>query len=557
MVHLKLWIRGVQTERSFEKGTRWRTVAEELSEQLPQEALLVYDRKQNCILELWKSIEEDTEAEFLGYDDPAGRAAYARSAILMMLRAAYQVIPRKKLQQITVDFTLGNGFYIVPKGDFQLEEGILSEIQRRMEGYVSARMPFEKSSVETAEAIRRFTSYGMKDKAKLFSFRRSSQVNIYRLGDFEDYFYGPMCAHTGQIRGFSLVPYGDGFMLMLPEGRDPEKPAPFQPLKKFFAIQRESSLWAERIGVENLAELNEAICRGEANDLILMQEAFFEKKIGEIAQRIARKDRQIVLMAGPSSSGKTSTAHRLSLQLQAYGLRPHIISADDYFKDYQDRVLDDKGNPDFESLSAVDTERFNEDMLKLLRGEAVHLPRYNFTTGCREERRESLRLSEEDVLIIEGIHCLNEAFSEKLPRDQKYKIYVSALTQMNIDQHNRIPTADCRLLRRMVRDSRTRGYAAVDTIRRWPEVRRGEERNIFPYQEEAEVIFNTAMIYELAVLKQYAEPLLFSIPASAPEYLEAKRLLKFLDFVLPLSPEIIPGTSIVREFIGGSCFQVG
>ena len=330
MVHLKLWIRGVQTERSFEKGTRWRTVAEELSEQLPQEALLVYDRKQNCILELWKSIEEDTEAEFLGYDDPAGRAAYARSAILMMLRAAYQVIPRKKLQQITVDFTLGNGFYIVPKGDFQLEEGILSEIQRRMEGYVSARMPFEKSSVETAEAIRRFTSYGMKDKAKLFSFRRSSQVNIYRLGDFEDYFYGPMCAHTGQIRGFSLVPYGDGFMLMLPEGSDPEKPAPFQPLKKFFAIQRESSLWAERIGVENLAELNEAICRGEANDLILMQEAFFEKKIGEIAQRTGWKSHTYFSQAFHRQFGMSPAKFAAGICSGGIHPRPYLQQANDF-----------------------------------------------------------------------------------------------------------------------------------------------------------------------------------------------------------------------------------
>ena len=289
----------------------------------------------------------------------------------------------------------------------------------------------------------------------------------------------------------------------------------------------------------------------------LMQEAYFEKKIGEVAQRISQKDRKLVLIAGPSSSGKTTTANRLAIQLRAYGLEPHIISVDNYFLGLEERPVDESGKPDFESISALDIELFNSDMLKLLNGESVELPTYNFVTGEREYKGNVIRLGEDDILIIEGIHCLNDRLTEKLPADSKYRIYISALTQLNIDEHNRIPTTDMRLLRRMIRDNRTRGYSAAQTISRWPDVRKGEEENIFPYQDRADVVINTAMIYELAVIKSYAEPLLFGIRQDAPEYIEAKRLLKFLDYVLPLSSETVPGTSIVREFIGGSLLDVG
>ena len=548
---------GRKMVREYEAGTRWAEIAAEFQPEFPHDILLVHDKTQNRLLELHKKLLRDTEAQFLTLSDTAGRMAYARSAVFILLKAIYNVLPREDLEKVTVEFTIGGNFYIVPKGNFELDEALLETISGQMRSYIAADIPIMKRNVSTADAIRHFAEYGMEDKAKLFRYRRVSRVNLYNLDGFEDYFYGAMCISTGYIKQFDLRLYAEGFMLMLPEQGEPEKIPAFQPSEKLFSVQNESFKWAERIGVENIADLNEAICRGGANDLILMQEAFFEKKIGEIAQHISKKGKQIVLLAGPSSSGKTSTAHRLRLQLQAYGVHPHIISADNYFKDFEDREIDENGQADFESIRAVDTALFNRDMLRLLAGEEVLLPRYNFLTGRREYQKTPLRLGADDVLIIEGIHCLNEAFSSELPKESKFKIYVSALTQLNIDEHNRIPTTDCRLLRRMVRDSRTRGYSAADTIARWPSVRAGEESNIFPYQNEADVIFNTAMIYELAVIKQYAEPLLFAIPQTAPEYLEAKRLLKFLDYVLSVSPEIIPKTSIVREFIGGSCLDVG
>ncbi|MDO4266418.1 MAG: nucleoside kinase [Eubacteriales bacterium] len=560
---------GRRTETETQQGSTWAELAETFAGNYKNDILLVHDKTHGRMIELHKKIGQDAEISFVTFQDNDGRMAYARSAILILLKAIYNVIPKEKLSRVTVEFTIGGNFYIVPKGDLcfeklgaderrmALKEVLLPEIRAKMQEYIAADLPFMKYNLPTEEAVRKFAFHGMEDKAKLFSYRRVARVNVYNLGGFEDYFYGPMCMSTRYIKHFDLLPYQDGFMLMLPQKENPDAIAPFRPSEKLFSVQNESFRWAERIGIENIADLNEAICRGDANDLILMQEAFFEKKIGEIAQIISRQDKKIILIAGPSSSGKTSTAHRLSLQLRAYGMCPHTISADDYFKDISAREFDENGAPDFESIRAVDTEQFNEDMLKLLAGEAVVLPHYNFLNGKREYGRSATSLSKDDVLIVEGIHCLNEAFSEKLPRDAKYKIYVSALTQLNIDEHNRIPTTDGRLLRRMVRDSRTRGYSAAETISRWPSVRAGEEKNIFPYQDEADVIFNTAMIYELAVIKQYAEPLLFSIPREAPEYLEARRLLKFLDYVLSVSPEIIPKTSIVREFIGGSCLDVG
>lgn len=552
-------INGEQTlKKQYLPGIKWAQIAEELRPQYDADILLVYDRTKNRLLELGKEVYEDAEVSFLTYRDPAGQMTYARTALFILLKAVYNVLPREQLEKVSVEFTIGGNFYVVPKGGFfLLTDELLFAVKERMQSYIAAKLPIEKRNIPTDDAIDVFLRHGMTDKARLFSYRRVSRVNTYKIDDFEDYFYGAMCLHCGYIKYFDVKPFKEGCMLMLPRISAPSELPEFAPSEKLFRVQNESFKWAERIGIETIADLNDVICRGEINELILMQEAFFEKKIGEIAQRISKKDKKFILIAGPSSSGKTSTAKRLSLQLRAYGLRPHTISADNYFKEYEDREVDENGNPDFESLNAVDTELFNADMLKLLSGEEVTLPKYNFVTGKRESDAKPTRLSEDDVLIIEGIHCLNEAFSKELPGEAKYRVYVSALTQLNIDEHNRIPTTDVRLLRRMVRDSRTRGYSAQDTIRRWGEVRAGEEKNIFPFQDNADVIFNTAMFYELAVLKQYAEPLLFSVSREAPEYIEAKRLLKFLDYVLSVSPEIIPETSIIREFIGGSCLCVG
>ena len=346
-------------------------------------------------------------------------------------------------------------------------------------------------------------------------------------------------------------------MLLLPTKEQPQQVPELKNSKKLFDTLKESSVWGEKMGISTIADLNSQICKGRASELILIQEALQEKKIGQIAEMIAAQpEKKFVMIAGPSSSGKTTFSHRLSIQLRALGLKPHAIGVDDYFVNRVDSPRDEKGNYNYEALECIDLKQFNQDMTDLLAGKTVELPRYNFITGLREYKGDYLTLGKDDILVIEGIHCLNEKLSYALSSEYKFKIYISALTQLNIDEHNRIPTTDGRLIRRMVRDARTRGTSAKDTIKMWPSVRRGEEQNIFPFQEDADVMFNSASVYELAVLKQYAEPLLFQIPEDCEEYLEAKRLLKFFDYVLGVSSEEIPHNSIVREFIGGSCFRV-
>ena len=345
-------------------------------------------------------------------------------------------------------------------------------------------------------------------------------------------------------------------MLQMPARREPDVVPEFKPQNKLFQVLKQSDEWGVMLNVDTVGGLNDAIAAGEIGDLMLVQEALQEKKIAEIAETIKQQDKKIVLIAGPSSSGKTSFSHRLSIQLRAMGMRPHPIAMDNYFVDRKYTPRDADGNFDFECIEALDVKQFNQDMLHLLQGEEVPMPTFNFLVGEREYRGDSLKLYDNDVLVIEGIHGLNPVVSEQLPDDSKFRIYISALTQLNVDEHNRIATTDGRLIRRIVRDARTRGHNAQKTIAMWDSVRRGEERNIFPYQEEADAMFNSALIYELSVIKPYVEPLLFAIPKDAPEYQEAKRLLKFLDYFLAVGSETIPNNSILREFVGGSCFPV-
>ena len=397
----------------------------------------------------------------------------------------------------------------------------------------------------------------MYDKARLFRYRMVSRVNLYDIGGFEDYYYGYMVQNTGYIRYFDLIPYHYGFVMVLPQKEAPDCLPEFKPSEKMFSVLSQSSDWGKRVGLETVGDLNDRIAAGEMAHLILIQEALQEKKIAEIAGQIAaRKNARFVMIAGPSSSGKTTFSHRLSVQLEALGLKPHPIAVDNYFVNRVDSPRDENGNYNYEALECLDIKQFNQDMTDLLLGKQVELPYYNFKKGIREYKGNYMQLGEGDILVIEGIHCLNDRLSYTLPADSKFKIYISALTQLNIDEHNRIPTTDGRLLRRMVRDARTRGASARDTIQMWPSVRRGEEENIFPFQEEADAMFNSALIYELAVLKQYAQPLLFAIPRNSEEWLEAKRLLKFLDYFIGVSSEDIPKNSILREFIGGSCLNV-
>lgn len=543
--------------KEYEAGTSYEKIAEDFQAGYP--APIVLAMVNGKLSELFKGVQDDAGIEFVTMADTPGIQSYHRSAVLLALRAFYKVLGHERLEKILVEFSVSKGLYIEPKGDFTLDQALLDRIEEYMRETVRQELPIEKRSVGTDEAVEIFHRHKMADKEKLFSYRRVSRVNLYRIGTFEDYFYGYMVPNTRYLKWFKLYLYADGFVLQLPQKNAPTTVEPFAPSEKVFRTLQESNQWSARLGVSTVGHLNDLIVKGGLGELILVQEALMEKKLSKIAETIAEDRRKrIILIAGPSSSGKTSFSHRLSVQLKTYGLTPHPIAVDNYFRDRELAPRDEKGNYNFEALECVDVELFNDHMLKLLAGEEVALPRYNFALGKQELGRGGrLKLAFDDILVIEGIHCLNGRMTYRLPADCRYRIYISALTQLNVDEHNRIPTTDGRLIRRIVRDARTRGYTAQNTIAQWNSVRRGEEENIFPYQESADVVFNSALIYELSVLKSYAEPLLFSVPRDCPEYQEAKRLLKFFDYFLPVASEDIPRNSLLREFIGGSLFPVG
>lgn len=545
-------INGITKE--YPEGTTWMEVAGEHQKEYEYDILLV--RVNGKLQELHKQVK-DCELSFVTAKDKPGMSAYQRSASLMMLKAFYSVAGAGNVEKLMIDFSIGRGFFVEARGNFVLNQEFLDAVKAKMREYVERKIPIMKRSVSTDDAIELFEKLGMYDKARLFRYRMVSRVNIYSIDGFEDYYYGYMVPDTGYLKYFDLKRYQYGFVLLLPTMGKPKELPEFVPQDKLFATLAESARWGRGTDLETVGALNDTIAAGGMAHLILIQEALQEKKIAEIAAQIAeKKTAKFVMIAGPSSSGKTTFSHRLSIQLEAAGLRPHPIAVDNYFVNRADSPRDAEGNYDYESIKCLDVEQFNRDMTALMAGERVELPYYNFKKGIREYKGDFLQLGKDDILVIEGIHCLNDELSYALPRESKFKIYISALTQLNIDEHNRIPTTDGRLIRRMVRDARTRGSSARETIRMWPSVRRGEEQNIFPYQEEADAMFNSALIYELAVLKQYVEPLLFGIPRDCDEYVEAKRLLKFLDYFIGVSSEDIPKNSILREFIGGSCLDV-
>ena len=545
-------IHGITKE--YPEGTTWMEVVREHQKEYEYDILLV--RVNGKLQELHKQVK-DCELSFVTAKDKPGMSAYQRSASLMMLKAFYSVAGPGNVEKLMIDFSIGRGFFVEARGNFVLDQEFLDAVKAKMREYVERKIPIMKRSVSTDDAIELFEKLGMYDKARLFRYRMVSRVNIYSIDGFEDYYYGYMVQNTGYIKHFDLIPYHYGFVMVMPDRNTPDILHKFAPSDKLFATLSESTEWGRRMDLETVGALNDRIAKGDMSHLILIQEALQEKKIAEIAAQIAaRKNARFVMIAGPSSSGKTTFSHRLSVQLEAIGLKPHPIAVDNYFVNRVDSPRDEHGNYNYEILECLDVELFYRDMTGLLEGKRVELPYYNFKKGVREYKGNFLQLGEGDILVIEGIHCLNDRLSYTLPADSKFKIYKSALTQLNIDEHNRIPTTDGRLLRRMVRDARTRGSSARETIRMWTSVRRGEEENIFPFQEEADAMFNSALVYALAVLKQYAQPLLFAIPRDSEEWLEAKRLLKFLDYFIGVSSEVIPKNSILREFIGGSCLNV-
>ncbi len=541
-------------KKQYPQGTTYETIAEEYQEQYQgMIALVAVDGK---IRELFKRLSRDCEISFFTLKDDVGHKTYVRAATMLFLKAVQDVFGNEAAQNCRVEFTIGHGYYIRSKDGSLSGAENAGKILEKMKELVSRCVPYMKKSYPLDEAMELFHRQGMADKEKVFRYRRGSFVNIYEMEGYYDYYYGYMLPHAGYVKWFDVTAYAGGFMLLLPTKKAPDAVAPLKEQKKLFATLVESEGWGQKVGIVTVGDLNDQICSGSISDMILVQEAQQERKIGEIAKDIAsRGGVKFIMIAGPSSSGKTSFSHRLSIQLRTLGLVPHPIALDDYFVNRELTPRDENGDYNFECLEAIDIKQFNEDMSRLLAGEAVELPTFNFKTGKREYNGRFKKLGAEDILVIEGIHGLNPKTSYCLPDESKYKIYISALTNINIDEHNRIPTTDGRLLRRMVRDARTRGADARRTIEMWPSVRRGEEENIFPFQEEADAMFNSVLIYELAVLKQYAEPLLFSITKDQPEYYEAKRLLKFLEYFLGVSSESLPNNSICREFVGGSCFH--
>ena len=542
-------------ERQYPQGATYEDVANDYQQEY--ENLIALAARDGKIRELFKKLTRDCEVTFFTLKDDVGNKTYVRSATMLFLKAVFDVYGREAAQSCRVEFAIGNGSYISPKGKINATEENAAKIRNRMRELVEAKTPFLKRSYSLDNAMELFRKEGMKDKEKLFRYRRGSFVNIYEMDGYYDYYYGYMLPNAGYVKWFDVIAYEDGFMLLLPDKKDPTHVKPFQERKLLFRTLKESEEWGKEIGIETVGDLNDQICRGSLSELILVQEAQQERKIGEIAKSIVdRGGVKFVMIAGPSSSGKTSFSHRLSIQLKTLGKTPHLIALDDYFVNREFTPRDENGDYNFECLEAIDVKQFNDDMCRLLAGERVELPSFNFKTGKREYKGNFKQLGPDDILVIEGIHGLNEKTSYALPEESKYKIYISALTNINIDEHNRIPTTDGRLLRRMVRDARTRGADARRTIDMWASVRRGEEQNIFPFQEDADAMFNSVLIYELAVLKQFAEPLLFQIDKGEPEYYEAKRLLKFLEYFLGVTSESLPNNSLCREFVGGSCFNV-
>ena len=543
-------------EVMYEKGTLFESIAGDFQADYDGRIVLVIENGK--IKELSKPLEkEGAEIKFLTTKDKIGHSTYVRSATMLLVKAVADMVGDETKGKIKVEFSLGQGYYCSVRGDFTVTEELISKVKARMEEMVAADMPITKKAFPIDQAREIFSAQGMEDKQELFWYRRSSYVNLYYLDGYYDYNYGYMVPSTGYIKHFDVVAYKEGILLILPTRENPEQITPVAPREKLFATLMESKKWAEDIGVISVGDLNKAICEQRFQDVVLMQEALQERKIAEIASEIAKRGNvKFVMIAGPSSSGKTTLSHRLSVQLRTHGLIPHPIAVDDYFVNRADTPKDENGDYNFECLEAIDVKQFNKDMLDLLDGKTVDMPSFNFKTGHREYHGNYKTLGKDDILVIEGIHGLNDKMSYALPKESKFKIYISALTCLNVDEHNRIPTTDGRLLRRMVRDARTRGANAKRTLEMWSSVRRGEEENIFPYQESADAMFNSATIYELAILKTYAEPLLFGISKEEPEYYEAKRLLKFLGYFLGAGSEDIPTNSIVREFAGGSIFKV-
>ena len=541
--------------RQYDKGTTFETIVREFQEQYNNSIALVFFNGK--MRELNKRLERDGVISFITTRENAGHNSYVRTAQMMLVKAVRDVLKEQgNTVRVKIEFALGNAFYCSMHEGVRVTDDFAMKVENEMKRLRDKNLPIVKKTYPIDDAIELFKRQGMLDKEKLFHYRRGSTINVYSMEGYYDYFYGYMLPSAGYVNLFKVKAYNGGLLLILPRQENPFELEEFEDQESLFEQLYLSTKWGDLVNITTVGDLNDAICDGNISDMILVQEALQERRIGEIAAQIfQKKDTKIVLVAGPSSSGKTTFAHRLAIQLRSFGLKPHIISMDDYFVNREQTPIDIDGNYNYEVFEALDIDLLNDDMLDLLDGERIEMPQFDFKAGKRVYKGRFLQLGKEDILIIEGIHGLNPRTSEELPKENIFKIYISCMTSLNIDEHNRIPSTDARLLRRMVRDARTRGNSAQHTFELWPKVRLGEDMNIFPYQDDADAVFNSVLIYELAVIKQFAEPLLFNVRQNEPAYYEAKRLLKFLEYFVGVDTAAVPTNSLLREFVGGGCFH--
>lgn len=553
MKTINVYCQNTNTVKAYPIGTTLEQIKEDLNVKLanPVCGALVNHK----VKELSFSVVKPKRVEFIDYTHIDGRRLYVRSLLYLLYVAVRETFPQVKLKILN---GISQGYYCEFIGmERSITESDIFELKSEMRRWVEMDLPFEKRGLPTQEAVDELAKQGLEEKAKLFEQQGMLFSFLYFLNGYANYFYGHHVPSTGYLTTFDIVPYFDGILLQVPKAENFHELNEVVYQEKLFEIFKEHKKRAELLNVPNLGMLNEYTVNGKAGDIIKISEALHEKKIAEIANMIdeRREHVKVVLLAGPSASGKTTMCKRLAVQLAVNGITPHMISLDDYFVDREKTPVDEHGNYDFERLEAIDVAFFNEQLQQLFDGKEIELPKFNFILGRREPSGTKLKLGEGHLLIVEGIHGMNPGLMPGIRNGRTFKIFLSALTQISIDDHNHISTTDNRLIRRMIRDSKYRGYSATDTIKRWPSVRAGEEKNIFPYQENADIMFNSALIYELAVLKKYVEPLLKAVPEVNEEFCEANRLLKFFSYFQHIDDEEIPPTSLIREFLGGSSFQ--
>jgi uridine kinase len=550
---IDIYFEDLDQKRSYAVGTDLQTILKDVNPKLKGDVLGAMVN--NKLKELTYEIYKPKNVRFIDLIYPAGRRMYIRSLCFVLYKAVNDLYPGAGFR---LEHSISNGLYCrLTDKNIVLSEEDIANIKNRMQEIIAADMPFVREEIETEKAIEIFESQGLKEKTDVFKTRGNLYTSVYRLGENADYFYGFLVPSTGVLRVFDLVHFYRGMLLMSPKREEPSVVESQVKQEKMLKVFSEYKRWGKVLNISNIGDLNNYVAGNNISEMIKISEALHEKKISQIADKIRKKRKRtkLILISGPSSSGKTTFGKRLAIQLKVAGLKPVNLSLDNYFVNREHTPLDENGDYDFEALNALDVDLFNKNLVSLLAGEEIELPKFSFETGARYYDGEKLKISEKQVLVVEGIHALNPELTPLIADEAKFRIYISALTSISIDGHNRIPSTDNRLIRRIVRDYKYRNYSAADTIKRWPSVRRGEMKNIFPFQEEADVMFNSALPYELGVLKRYAEPILKEVQPNQPEYSEVNRLLKFFSYFLPICDDEIPPTSLMREFLGGSTFD--